>query len=192
MFAFIKGEVLILSDTIIAVIAGGVGYEINISRRVNVQNGDITVFYLHLIHKEDSMALYGFETKEEKKMFITLLKAQGIGAKLAMETLSTYSIKDIMDILFTKDIMRLKKISGMGAKKAEKLLFDLRDKIEKIDIQSVKPSNYNTNESDTLKALMSLGFSNIEANQAISNIENRENITAEVLIGLALKQLSKL
>ncbi len=192
MFAFINGEVLILSDNTIAVIACGVGYEINISRRVNVQNGDIKIFYLHLIHKEDSMMLYGFETKEEKKMFITLLKAQGIGAKLAMETLSTYSIKDIMDILFTKDIIRLKKISGMGAKKAEKLLFDLRDKIEKIDIQSVKPSDYNTSESDTLKALMSLGFSNIEANQAISNIENRENITAEVLIGLALKQLSKL
>ena len=138
------------------------------------------------------MILYGFRTREEKKMFSTLLSASGVGPKLAMEILSTYSIDEIMHILFNKDINMLKKVQGMGIKKAEKLLFELRDKIEKIDI-NVSTSNinkYNDNESDVIKALISLGFSNNEAIKALSNIENKDNMSTENLISNALRNLS--
>ena len=114
------------------------------------------------------MTLYGFKTREEKKMFNTLMSASGVGAKLAMEVLSTYSIDEIMHILFNKDINMLKKVQGMGVKKAEKLLFEIRDKIEKIDINiSSSKISYNENESDVIKALISLGFSNNEAVKAL-------------------------
>ncbi|MBW5397301.1 Holliday junction branch migration protein RuvA [Brachyspira pilosicoli] len=194
MFAFIEGKVCTISEGIIALLcSNGVAYEIIVSKKLNVNNDDNIRLYTQLIHKEDSMMLYGFRTREEKKMFNTLMSASGVGAKLAMEVLSTYSIDEIMHILFNKDINMLKKVQGMGVKKAEKLLFEIRDKIEKIDINiSSSKISYNENESDVIKALISLGFSNNEAVKALSNIENKENKTTEDLISLALRNLSSI
>ena len=194
MFAFIEGKVCTISEGIIALLcSNGVAYEIIVSKKLNANNDDNIRLYTQLIHKEDSMTLYGFRTREEKKMFNTLMSASGVGAKLAMEVLSTYSIDEIMHILFNKDINMLKKVQGMGIKKAEKLLFEIRDKIEKIDINiSSSKISYNENESDVIKALISLGFSNNEAVKALSNIENKENKTTEDLISLALRNLSSI
>lgn len=194
MFAFIEGKVCTISEGIIALLcSNGVAYEIIVSKKLNVNNDDNIRLYTQLIHKEDSMTLYGFKTREEKKMFNTLMSASGVGAKLAMEVLSTYSIDEIMHILFNKDINMLKKVQGMGVKKAEKLLFEIRDKIEKIDINIYSSKiSYNENESDVIKALISLGFSNNEAVKALSNIENKENKTTEDLISLALRNLSSI
>lgn len=194
MFAFIEGKVCTISEGIIALLcSNGVAYEIIVSKKLNVNNDDNIRLYTQLIHKEDSMTLYGFKTREDKKMFNTLMSASGVGAKLAMEVLSTYSIDEIMHILFNKDINMLKKVQGMGVKKAEKLLFEIRDKIEKIDINiSSSKISYNENESDVIKALISLGFSNNEAVKALSNIENKENKTTEDLISLALRNLSSI
>lgn len=194
MFAFIEGKVCTISEGIIALLcSNGVAYEIIVSKKLNVNNDDNIRLYTQLIHKEDSMMLYGFRTREEKKMFNTLMSASGVGAKLAMEVLSTYSIDEIMHILFNKDINMLKKVQGMGVKKAEKLLFEIRDKIEKIDINiSSSKISYNENESDVIKALISLGFSNSEALKALSNIDNKENKTTEDLISLALRNLSSI
>ncbi|WP_300716360.1 Holliday junction branch migration protein RuvA [uncultured Brachyspira sp.] len=192
MFAFIEGKVHIISEGIIALLCNGVGYEIIVSKNMNIKNDDNIRLYTKLIHREDAMILYGFLTREEKNMFNTLISASGVGPKLAMEILSTYSINDLMHILFNKDINLLKKVSGMGIKKAEKLLFELRDKIEKIDINISKSSVNNDNESDVIKALISLGFSNNEAVRALSSIENKENMSAEDLISNALRNLSSL
>lgn len=194
MFAFIEGKVCTISEGIIALLcSNGIAYEIIVSKKLNVNNDDNIRLYTQLIHKEDSMTLYGFKTREEKKMFNTLMSASGVGAKLAMEVLSTYSIDEIMHILFNKDINMLKKVQGMGVKKAEKLLFEIRDKIEKIDINiSSSKISYNENESDVIKALISLGFSNSEALKALSNIDNKENKTTEDLISLALRNLSSI
>ncbi|WP_300759180.1 Holliday junction branch migration protein RuvA [uncultured Brachyspira sp.] len=194
MFAFIEGNVQIISEGVIALVCNGVGYEIIVSRKLEVKNDDKIRLYTQLIHKEDAMILYGFLTREEKKMFSTLIAASGVGPKLAMEILSTYSINDLMHILFNKDINLLKKVQGMGLKKAEKLLFELRDKIEKIDINISSSSiqNYNDNESDVIKALISLGFSNNEAVKALSAIENKDNMSAEDLISNALRNLSSI
>ncbi|WP_295298058.1 Holliday junction branch migration protein RuvA [uncultured Brachyspira sp.] len=194
MFAFIEGKVCTISEGIIALLcSNGVAYEIIVSKKLNVNNDDNIRLYTQLIHKEDSMTLYGFKTREEKKMFNTLMSASGVGAKLAMEVISTYSIDEIMHILFNKDINMLKKVQGMGVKKAEKLLFEIRDKIEKIDINiSSSKISYNENESDVIKALISLGFSNSEALKALSNIDNKENKTTEDLISLALRNLSSI
>lgn len=194
MFAFIEGKAVIISDGVIALLCNGVAYEIIVSKKLEVNNDDNIRLYTLLIHKEDAMTLYGFATREEKKMFSTLLSASGVGPKLAMEILSTYSINDLMHILFNKDINLLKKVPGMGVKKAEKLLFELRDKIDKIDINisASLAKNYNDNESDVIKALISLGFSNNEAIKALSAIENKDNMSTEDLISNALRNLSSI
>ena len=151
MFAFIEGKVQIISEGVIALLCNCVGYEIIVSKKLDVKNDDNIRLYTKLIHREDAMILYGFLTREEKNMFNTLMSASGVGPKLAMEVLSTYSINDSMHILFNKDINLLKKVSGMGTKKAEKLLFELRDKIEKIDINVSSVSISNDNESDVIR-----------------------------------------
>ncbi|WP_300370209.1 Holliday junction branch migration protein RuvA [Brachyspira sp.] len=192
MFAFIEGKVQIISEGVIALLCNGVGYEVIVSKKLDVKNDDNIRLYTKLIHREDAMILYGFLTREEKNMFNTLMSASGVGPKLAMEVLSTYSINDLMYILFNKDINLLKKVSGMGTKKAEKLLFELRDKIEKIDINVSSVSISNDNESDVIKALISLGFSNNEAVKALASIENKDSMTTEDLISNALRNLSSI
>ncbi len=189
MFAFIEGRVDSISGGSIVVSTNGIGYEIFISKKFEANVNDNIKVYTYLIHKEDSMILYGFNNREEKKMFSTLISVSGVGPKLAIEILSTYNINEIMNILFNKDLNMLKKVPGMGLKKAEKLLFDLRDKIEKIELNLANIS-YTNIESDVIKALISLGFSNSEALKSLSLIENKANLSAEDLISLALKNLS--
>lgn len=189
MFAFIEGRVDSISDGSIVVSTNGIGYEIFISKKFEANVNDNIKVYTYLIHKEDSMILYGFNNREEKKMFSTLISVSGVGPKLAIEILSTYNINEIMNILFNKDVNMLKKVPGMGLKKAEKLLFDLRDKIEKIEL-NLSNISYTNIESDVIKALISLGFSNSEALKSLSLIENKANLSAEDLISLALKNLS--
>ena len=84
MFAFIEGNVQIISEGVIALVCNGVGYEIIVSKKLEVKNDDKIRLYTQLIHKEDAMILYGFLTREEKKMFSTLIAASGVGPKLAM------------------------------------------------------------------------------------------------------------
>ena len=189
MFAFIEGRVDSISGGSIVVSTNGIGYEIFISKKFEANVNDNIKVYTYLIHKEDSMILYGFNNREEKKMFSTLISVSGVGPKLAIEILSTYNINEIMNILFNKDLNMLKKVPGMGLKKAEKLLFDLRDKIEKIEL-NLSNISYTNIESDVIKALISLGFSNSEALKSLSLIENKANLSAEDLISLALKNLS--
>ncbi len=189
MIAYIEGKVISISDKSIIINANGIGYEVNISSRLEVVQDEIIALYTHLIHKEDSMSLYGFAAKEEKSMFLTLISAQGVGAKLAMEILSYYSAVDIIDILFTQDILRLKKVPGMGAKKCEKLLFELKDKINKIDTNITFTDKKSQSLSDATKALVSLGFNNSEIVKAISNIDT-ENLSTEVIIAKALKVMA--
>lgn len=189
MFAFIEGRVDSILDGSIVVSTNGIGYEIFISKKFEANVNDNIKVYTYLIHKEDSMILYGFNNREEKKMFSTLISVSGVGPKLAIEILSTYNINEIMNILFNKDVNMLKKVPGMGLKKAEKLLFDLRDKIEKIEL-NLSNISYTNIESDVIKALISLGFSNSEALKSLSLIENKANLSTEDLISLALKNLS--
>lgn len=194
MFAFLKGIANCLDDNLVAIDVNGVGYEVFVSRKAEIKNGEAITLYTHLIHKEDLMALYGFRTREEKKMFNILMTAQGVGAKLSLEILSTYSVSEIMNILFSKDINALKKVSGMGLKKAEKVLFELKDKIDKIDIVINESSVVakSSNQTDATKALISLGFSSVEANKSMEGIEDIESLSVEKIITLALKNLNNI
>ena len=190
MIAYIEGNVININEKNIIVNTNGVGYEININTRLQVEIDKNIALYIHLVHKEDSMTLYGFSSKEEKSMFLTLISAQGVGPKLATEVLSYYSVGDIIDILFTQNILKLKKVPGMGAKKAEKLLFELRDKINKIDTNIISTDMKSQSLNDAMKALISLGFTNTEITGALSNIKNTDTMSTELIITEALKILA--
>ncbi len=123
MIAFIEGKVIqILDKSIIVLVDCGIGYEVFVSKRLDVSMGQKLSLCTHLIHKEDSMSLYGFATKEEKSMFLTLISAQGVGAKLAMEILSYYSVSDNRYFIYTKYI-KIKKSARHGGKKMREIAF---------------------------------------------------------------------
>ncbi len=191
MIAYIEGEVLSISERSIVVLTGsGVGYEVNVVKRLEASVGQTLSLHTILIHKEDSMTLFGFKTKEEKNMFTTLMLAQGVGARLSMEVLSHYSVSEIVDILFSQNIIKLKAVPGMGAKKAEKLLFELRDKINKINTDMVGKDSKNQAVNDAIKALISLGFTNAEITTALSGIADKTNMSTEKIITDSLKILA--
>lgn len=191
MIAYIEGKVLSVSERLIVVLtSSGVGYEINVLKRLEASVEQTIALHTILIHKEDSMTLFGFESKEEKNMFTTLMLAQGVGAKLSMEVLSYYSVSEIVDILFSQNIIKLKQVPGMGAKKAEKLLFELRDKINKINTDMVGKDSKNQAVNDAIKALISLGFTNTEITTALSSIDDKANMSTEKIITHSLKILA--
>ncbi len=191
MIAYIEGKVLsILDKSIVVLTASGVGYEVNVVKRLEATLGENISLHTILMHKEDSMTLYGFSSKEEKNMFSTLMLAQGVGARLSMEVLSHYSVSEIVDILFSQNIIKLKAVPGMGAKKAEKLLFDLRDKISKINTDMIGKDSKSQSVNDAIKALVSLGFTNSEITTTLANIADKANMSTEKIITVALKMLA--
>jgi Holliday junction DNA helicase RuvA len=191
MIAMLTGAIAPYNETTIIVTAGGVGYEVIVGRNFTLPSDGQGTIYTHLIHREDSMTLYGFTGREQREMFATLLKAQGIGPKLAMEVLSTFKVPEIIEILFTQDVQRLTTVSGLGRKKAEKLIFDLRDTIQKMDIGvSGYKETASGGSADALKALAVLGFSPPEALAAVKAVV-REGMQTEDIIKEALRRLAK-
>ena len=169
----------------------GVGYEINVpmSTFYNLPAmGEKVTLHTHLVVREDMHLLFGFASEKERQAFRQLVKISGVGTRTALALLSGLSVADLHQSVATQDTDRLVKIPGIGKKTAERLLLELRDKLnlEAIDSDNV-PSSSNNN--DMLNALLSLGYNTREANWAIKQIP--ENMGVSDGIRQALKSLSK-
>ena len=170
----------------------GVGYEINVpmSTFYNLpEMGEKVTLHTHLVVREDMHLLFGFASEEERQAFRQLVKISGVGTRTALALLSGLSVADLHHSVATQDTDRLVKIPGIGKKTAERLLLELRDKLnlEAIDSDNV-PSSSNSN-NDILNALLSLGYNDREANWAIKQIP--ANMGVSDGIRQALKSLSK-
>lgn len=170
----------------------GVGYEINVpmSTFYNLPAmGEKVTLHTHLVVREDMHLLFGFASEEERQAFRQLVKISGVGTRTALALLSGLSVADLHHSVATQDTDRLVKIPGIGKKTAERLLLELRDKLnlEAIDSDNV-PSPLNSN-NDILNALLSLGYNDREANWAIKQIP--ANMGVSDGIRQALKSLSK-
>ena len=170
----------------------GVGYEINVpmSTFYNLPAmGENVTLHTHLVVREDMHLLFGFASEEERQAFRQLVKISGVGTRTALALLSGLSVADLHHSVATQDTDRLVKIPGIGKKTAERLLLELRDKLnlEAISSDSVRSSSNSNN--DILNALLSLGYNDREANWAIKQIP--ENMGVSDGIRQALKSLSK-
>ena len=170
----------------------GVGYEINVpmSTFYNLPAmGEKVTLHTHLVVREDMHLLFGFASEKERQAFRQLVKISGVGTRTALALLSGLSVADLHQSVATQDTDRLVKIPGIGKKTAERLLLELRDKLnlEAVDSDNVLSSANNNN--DMLNALLSLGYNTREANWAIKQIP--ENMGVSDGIRQALKSLSK-
>ena len=170
----------------------GVGYEINVpmSTFYNLPTiGEQVSLQIHQVVREDTHLLFGFGTEAERLTFRQLVKISGVGARTSLALLSGLSVADLHHAVVNQDSGRLIKIPGIGKKTAERLLLELRDKLDvgHVGTDSISPTA--GSDSDIINALLSLGYNEREANWAIKQIPLDSNVSNG--IRLALKLLSK-
>lgn len=169
----------------------GVGYEIDVpmSTFYNLPNvGERVTLYTHLVVREDAHLLYGFASESERRAFRQLLKISGVGARTALSLLSGMSVADLAQAVAAQESGRLTKVPGIGKKTAERLLLELKDKLG-TEFAGVAVNRAAPASSDVLNALLSLGYSEKEAQYALKQLP--EGMSVSDGIKQALKLLSK-
>jgi Holliday junction DNA helicase RuvA len=169
----------------------GVAYEVDVpmSTFYNLPAGgtEVTLF-THLVVREDAHLLYGFGTEQERAAFRQLLRISGIGARIALSVLSGLSVADLQHAVAEQDTGRLTRIPGIGKKTAERLLLELRDKLD-TRAQVVPGATNQAAGSDVLNALLALGYSDKEAAWAMKQLDT--SLPVAEGIRQCLKLLSK-
>jgi len=169
----------------------GVGYEIDVPMSTFYQlpaNGSEVTLYTHLIVREDAHQLYGFASEQERHVFRQLLKISGVGARTALSVLSGMSVSDLYEAVSAQDSGRLIKVPGIGRKTAERLLLELKDKLDVMVVSTAATAAAGAS-SDILNALLALGYNDKEAQWAIRQLPGGIAVTEG--IRQALKLLSK-
>jgi Holliday junction DNA helicase RuvA len=194
MIGYLSGKIISKKPTKIIIDVGGVGYLVNISISTfeKLADKEEISLYTYLSVKEDSLDLYGFYTVAEKEMFELLISVSGIGPKTAQSILSGIQIEDLKEALKTGNISRIISVPGIGRKTAERMMVELRDKVdslaESIDGISFGRSNVRT---DAIAALVNLGYNQKVADRAVRAVTDRNpNISIEDLVKEALSQLN--
>lgn len=193
MYEFLEGEIIEKNPAYATVFISGCCYYINISLTtyVQIQEMNSCRLYLHQIIRDDAHSLYGFYTKLEREIFRMLISVSGIGANTARLMLSSLSPSEIQEAIINSDVSVLKSIKGIGAKSAQRVIIDLKDKMSKeetdIEILTLKD---NTIREEALSALIVLGFNKKTVDNVISKILAEENdLGVEELIKKSLKKL---
>jgi Holliday junction DNA helicase RuvA len=169
----------------------GIGYEIDVpmSTFYHLPAAGVEVsLYTHMVVREDAHQLYGFATEAERHAFRQLLKISGVGARTALSVLSGLSVSDLRSAITTQDSARLTKIPGIGKKTAERLLLELRDKLDGGPVTTAT-SNDDAQVSDITNALLALGYNEREAAWAVKQLPAGLNVSEG--IRQALRLLSK-
>ena len=193
MYEFIKGTVADLNPASIVVEAAGVGYFINISLNTYSKfNGKKEVkILLHQTVREDAHILYGFADRSERDLFRNLISVNGVGANTAIMMLSSLNSEEIVAAITTENVAILKGVKGIGAKTAQRIIIDLKDKLGKIsETSQILSMPDNTIQIEALSALVMLGFTKKDAEKAVSKIlQEQPGATVESVIKQALKRL---
>lgn len=195
MYYYIKGEVVLKESGFVVVDNSGVGYKIFTSgyTLANLNDKTATLYtYLHV--REDVFDLYGFSTNEELAMFIHLLSVSGVGPKAALSILSVVSPGGLAAAIITNDAKTLTKASGVGAKMAQRVILELKDKLKNTqilpeDVADFDAENSASSGSEAVSALMVLGYSQNDAKRAVAGVD--QSLSTEEIITLALKKMMK-
>ena len=174
----------------------GVGYEINVPLSTSFQlpkKGESAYLLTHLIVREDQHTLYGFATEEERNLFRTLIKISGVGAKMALTILSGINVNGFVQSVINEDIDTLVHLPGIGKKTAERLIVEMKDRIDGItdNLESSASTIAETSIAlEARNALVNLGYKNNEAKKILDNIDTN-GISVEELLRQALKSLNR-
>ena len=196
MIGSLRGRLLSKHAPQIVIECSGVGYELEtpMSTFLDLPKlGSDLFLHTHLLVREDAQILYGFGTEDERLMFRTLLKVNRVGAKLALGILSAMSTNDFRRCVGLEDTTSLSKIPGVGKKTAERLIIEMRDRIDAAvpgGGKSVPLTVAASARNEAVDALVALGYKPKEVNNLIAKLDI-ENKSAEDIIRLALKQVAQ-
>ena len=200
MIGCLIGEVLALEAPTVLLNVNGVGYEVDtpLSTFCQLQKGQKVTLWTHLAVREDAQLLYGFLNPQEKNIFRTLLKVNGVGPKMALGILSTLSVEMLVHTVEHGDVKTLVKVPGVGTKTAERLMIELRDRFKAFTTSAVASGSTsaqiqfmgNSAVAEAEAALQSLGYKPAEA-QKLVNAAKGEFTEAGDIIRAALKSMNK-
>jgi Holliday junction DNA helicase RuvA len=192
MITQIEGQLIEKNPTHVVVKCSGISYFINISLFTfqQIPDGELVNIFTHLQVKEDAHTLYGFISRQEREIFRKLIGVSGIGANTARLMFSSLSPDEITQAIAKGDVDTIKSVKGIGAKTAQRVIIDLKDKIE----SSVESENLtfqsNTNKDEALSALETLGYSKKQADRVIVKIVKAQpEASIEEIVKQALKIL---
>lgn len=193
MYEFIRGSVANLSPASVVIDAGGIGYFVNISLNTysKISGKKEINLLIHQVVREDAHVLYGFAEKRERDLFRYLISVSGVGASTAVMMLSSLNPDEITVAVSTGNADVLKAVKGIGAKTAQRIIIDLKDKLVKIpESGQILISPDNTLRNEALSALIMLGFAKKDADKTVSKIiQDDPEATVERVIKTALKRL---
>ncbi len=201
MISYIKGELTeVFDNSIVVENSSGIGMNImvpgSVLERMPVIGSEVKIYtYLHV--KEDALTLYGFLNRDDLSVFRLLITVNGIGPKGAIGILSTITPDDLRFAVLSDDVKAICAAPGIGAKTAQKLIIELKDKLKLEDAFEMKMA-HNESEavsgtdarSDTIQALMALGYGRSEAVKAVSMIDGSDGKDSEALLKEALRKLA--
>lgn len=204
MISFVRGKVAWTDGENVILDNHGIGYGVKTVQRTLAKagTGQEMMLYTHFYVREDTMALYGFETREELSVFGLLLGINGIGPKAALSVLSTLTVEELYYAVFSDDKKTIARTPGIGPKGAQRMIMELKDKLKMEDLASIGGTDagkegtgqgsisHTDQMADTIEALVALGYSNGEAYRAVMGVSGAEEMDAGLLLKKALTVLS--
>ena len=196
MIRFIKGKFYPQADgTVVIETNSGIGFSMMIPANCPLYKhyeGEEVKAYTYMAVREDDISLYGFSSTDEFELYTKLISVSGVGAKVGIAIMSIMPVDQLKHAIASGDAKTIATANGVGKKTAERVIIDLKDKVGDADISgsgiAAVTANITSERSEAVSALMSLGYSKTEADQAVGAVKD-ENLTAEQYIKLALKNM---
>ena len=193
MIEYIKGEIAEITPTYTVIDNNGIGYFVNISLNTytSLQNSKNATIYIYEAIREDAHILYGFHNKHEREMFLLLISVSGVGPNSARMILSSLSPSELETAIATSGVAALKAVKGIGAKTAQRIIVDLKDKIKApSDTLNIQVPANNEIFDEALAALVMLGFSQQASQKVLKKLlSGTQELNVENVIKKALKMM---
>ncbi len=192
MIGYLTGKIISIKPTHILLDVNGVGYSVNISINTfeNISDKEIVSLFIYTNVKEDSITLYGFFTEAEKQMFELLISITGIGPKLAQSILSGIQTDDLKDAIQRGDISRIIAVPGIGRKTSERLVLELKNKVDQISEAGTKEIPFSV-KNEAVSALTTLGYNLKVADKIVRDtLSANPKLSLEELIKKSLSDLN--
>ena len=194
MIGSLCGKLIFKKAPAVIIECNGVGYDVETPMSTFFELpavGEELFLFTHLLVREDAQILYGFATDDERSLFRTVLKVRGIGAKIGLAVLSAMSVAGFNRCIEYEDTTALSKIPGIGKKTAERLIIEMRDRIDKsVATDTIKLTVEQGAKSEAVDALVALGYKPAEVNKLIARLDV-DGQSAEGIIRLALRQAAQ-
>lgn len=195
MIAFLKGRLVQREPAYVIIEVNGIGYHVNISLNTfgDIKEAEAIQLYTHLSIREDAHVLFGFSTEAEKRLFQLLISVNGVGPNTAIVMLSYLSVQEMKSAILREDVATLQAVKGIGAKTAQRVIIELKDKLKKESWEETSPAisagGHNTLRNEALSALLTLGLPKAAAEKSVDSIlkKSGNTITLEDLVKQALK-----